>query len=331
MTAAPPITILVPTIGRMDYLPMTRRCAREQKRQDFRLIIVDNASPPDAQDFFADWAREDSRVEVLRVDPRVPMFANFNRGMRAAKTELVTFFHDDDEYPPEYLDVLVSELERWPGAAFAGSNFDYIDQRGAVTERRRWIKQTELWDAPRYMRELIGRSRNPIPLPGVVFRRNAFDAGGFDESLSMHFGDFVQLMRLAENGGMVAVERAVVRIRLHSGQASARPRSESIMLRTEVLSDYLGEYAARRPEERALVAELRRRIAVTHRAGLVWGWVIGSDDHERRACLHSLGDAPLDAVLRRALTFADRHGLRPARVGPRFANAARGAANLLGL
>lgn len=327
----PRITILVPTVGRMDYLPMTRRCVREQTRQDFRVVVLDNASPPEAQAFFADWAREDARVEIRRADPRVPMFSNFNRGMRAVETDLVTFFHDDDEYPPTYLEVLAGALERWPGAAFAGSNFDFIDERGDVLEARRWIARTELWDAPRYMKELVGRGRNPVPMPGLVFRRSAFPAEGFDESLPIHFGDFVLLMRAAEDGGMVAVAEPVVRIRMHAGQASALPRSRSIAMRTEVLTKHLDEYAERRPEHQALVTDLRQRIALTHRAGMLWGWVVGANDAERRACLESLGDHRVDGVLRRALGFAERHGLRPDRIGPRVGKAARSAADLLRL
>lgn len=328
---APRITVLVPTIGRMDFLPMTRRCLREQTRQDFRVLVLDNASPPDAQAFFADWTREDPRVEVLRADPRVPMFANFNRGMQAVTTELVTFFHDDDEYPPDYLEVLAGALDTFPNAAFAGSNFDFIDEHGAILEERRWISTTEVWDAARYMRELVQRGRNPVPMPGLVFRRRAFGPDGFDESLPIHFGDFVLLMRAAEEGGMVAVARPVVRIRMHPGQASALPRSRSIPMRTEVLTKHLDEYEQRHPAERALVAELRARVVLTHRAGMVWGWMIGADDAERRTCLESLGTARVDAVLRRVLAWADRHGLRPNRVGPRLIKAVRSGADLLRL
>jgi GT2 family glycosyltransferase len=329
--STPLITVLLPTIGRMKYLPITRRSLTEQTRKDFRILVLDNASGPEAQEFFADWAREDSRVEIQRVDPRIPMFSNFNRGMRAVRTELVTFFHDDDEYLPDYLEVLAAQLERFPQAAFAGSNFDLIDEHGAVIEERRWIAKTELFDGPRYMKELFRRGRNLVPMSGLLFRRSAFGPDGFDESLPINWGDFVLLMRAAEQGGMVVVERSVIRIRLHSGQASQQARSESIPHRTEVLTRYLDEYAERHPAERALVAELRGRLALTHRAGMIWGWVLADDEAERRACLARLGSSTFDGAVRGVLTWADRRGLRPQGVGPRLSRAARAGANLLRL
>lgn len=327
----PAITILVPSIGRMDYLPLTRACVTAQRRRDFRVVVLDNATPPEARAFFADWASEDPRVEVLRANPRVPMFSNFNRGLRAVKTEFVTFFHDDDEYPPDFLEVLVGALEKWPRAAFAGSNYDYIDAAGQVTERRRWIPRTELWEGPRYVRELVGRGRNPVNMPGLVFRRDALPESGFDESLPIHFGDFVLLMRAAERRGMVAVAEPVTRIRLHPGQASALARSRSIPMRTEVLEAYLHELAERQPEQRPLVEELHRRVALAHRAGLVWGWALADDERERSACLRALGDRLYDRGLRAALGWVDARRLRPEGLGPRVASMARRGAELLKL
>lgn len=324
----PPITILVPTIGRMDYLPETRRSVSAQTRGDFEVLVLDNASPADARDFFADWARADSRVKIMRADPRVPMFSNFNRGMRATKTELVTFFHDDDVYTPRFLEVLAGELERHPTAAFAGSNFDFVGHDGELLEERRWIKTTELWDAPRYVAQLVGRGRNPVPMPGLVFRRAAFGPDGFDETLPIYYGDFVLLMRASESGGMVASSETVVKIRRHPGQASMMTLSQGIVMRTALLAKYVDEYAARHPEDAALVAQLKGRIELTHRAAMVWGWTVADDERERRACVDALGEGRVDGVLRKVLGWADEHGLRPRRTA-RLVKAARTAANVL--
>lgn len=329
--STPKITVLVPSIGRMDYLPLTRRCVTAQTRGDFVVKILDNASDERAQELFADWARSDSRVSILRTDERVPMFTNFNRGMQACETELVTFFHDDDVYVPRYLEVLAGALEQHPGAAFAGSNCDYIDENGAVTEERRWVKSTELWPASRYLTEVVGRGRNPLGMPGLVFRRRTFGPEGFDETLPIHFGDFVLLLRASEVGGVVAVAEPVIQIRRHRGQASQQPISWSVRLRSELMSAYLDEYAARHPDDALLVAQVRVRLGIAHRAHMIWGWTTATDEQERQACARALGNGSVDQLVGRALVWADAHGLRPQTTGKRFIRAARMAASALGL
>lgn len=316
----------------MEFLPLTRRCVEQQTREDFRVVILDNASPPEAQRFFAEWMRTDSRVEVLRAEPRVAMFANFNRGLRATKTEFVTFFHDDDLYLPRFLEVLTGALEAHPGAAFAGSNYDFIDAGGATTEERRWITKGELWDGPRYAKELIGRGRNTVPMPGLVLRRTAFDVDGFDETLPIHFGDFVLLMRAAERGGMVVCAEPVIKIRRHADQASvALPLSESIALRTQVLQRYLVEFEDRWPDRRGLVSSLRRRTALLHRLGLFWGWLSAPAASERAACLAAMGRTLPDRATRRALAWVDESGVRPPDLAERLKRVAKRAAETLKL
>src|SRR5262249_13650115 len=127
-TVTPKTTILIPSIGRMEFLLETKRCVSAQTRRDFKVVILDNASPEPAKQFFDRWASEDERVEVMRLDERIPMFSNFNRGMRSVTTEFVTFFHDDDVYRDRYVEVLVGLLEANPSAAFAGSNYDFVDE-----------------------------------------------------------------------------------------------------------------------------------------------------------------------------------------------------------
>ncbi len=328
----PKITILVPTIGRMAFLPDIRRAATAQTRGDFEVLVLDNDSPAEAVAFYDDWAKSDPRVKIMRCEPRVPMFENYNRGVRAVRTEFFTIFNDDDVYLPRYFEVLVGQLEKFPGAAFAGSNWDQVDEHGTITDKRRWVKKTELWDFRRYVDELVSRGRNFLPMPGIVYRRRAFGPDGWDKNLSPYWGDCVLLMRAAEEGGVVVVEDTVVQIRRHSDQASmtSMPMSESMKLRRDVLAGYLDEYHARHPEDGAMVDRLRTRVALGYRAGLLLGWTLATDDTERRACATSLGDTTLDKAVGRVLCWAGDVGLRPPSP-QRVSKVARVAAGVLRL
>ena len=109
------------------------------------------------------------------------------------------------------------------------------------------------------------------------------------------------------------------------------PLSKSIALRSELMTTYLDEFAARHPGYSRLVGKLRGRVALSHRAGMLWGWTVAEDDRERRACVESFGDGAVDEVLRRVLLWADHRGLRPHRTGTHLGRAARTAANIFGL
>lgn len=309
--AEPLVTVLVPTIGRLSYWDAMRASVEAQTLRDLEIVILDNASPPDTQEAIREWERADDRVRTLRVSERMPMFPNFNRGLVGARGKYVTFIHDDDVYLPEHLAVQIALLEKSPRAGFSGSNYDFVDEHGTITEERRWIERTEVWSGRRYIEALWSRGRNLIPMPGVVFRTAALDPGGFDPEITIHFGDFVVLARIAERHDVALCAERLMSIRRHSGQASlSMPLSRAIQVRTEVLSAYLDEYAGRWPEDRDFVKKLRRRLELLHRVGLGWGWLSAPDSGEAAACASALGDTLVDRGARLAMTGADRLHLR---------------------
>jgi glycosyltransferase involved in cell wall biosynthesis len=294
-------TVIVPTIGRLDYFADTRRSVEQQTFRDFEILVLDNASPPAAAAALREWSRSDSRLRILRVDERIPMFENFNRGIFAARGKYIAFVHDDDVYLPNYIRSSIEAMERHPSAAFCGSNYQFIDEAGRVIEHRRWIERTELVPGRRYIARMLGGARSFVPTPGLVFRRDAI-RHGFDPDLSVHFGDYVWLMRIAERHDVMLLQETLIRIRRHGAQASrSLGMSRAIPLRTRTLLDYCAEYLARHPDEEAFVRGMERRIRMVHRLGLTWGWAVAPEEGEARDCAAALGHGIADRGLRTVL------------------------------
>jgi glycosyltransferase involved in cell wall biosynthesis len=309
MAPVPLVSVCVPTIGRTKFLAQTLDTLQAQTLADFELVILDNASADEPRLAIEERVRGEPRARILRVEQRIPMFANFNRGVSAARGKYLTFCHDDDLYTPDYLLKLVGMLEQSPSAGFAGSNYDFIDETSAITDRRRMIRKSEVWPGRRYIDFLMKLAFNPIPMPGLVYRREALSAG-FDESISIHWGDFVLLMRIAETRDIAMLADPVVRIRRHSGQASSFPLSTSIPARTEMLRAYCAEFRRRWPNDRDFAARLERHVPRAHRMGLLWGWLSARNESEAGACLAVLDGTMLDGALRYGLQQISRLGLR---------------------
>lgn len=259
--STPLVSICVPSIGRTLFLPAVRAAIEAQTIKDYEVLVLDNASGDEAQAFFAQWQADDERVRVLRTDERVPMFANFDRGAFAARGKYVTFFHDDDVYRPNFLEASVSVLEREPCAGFSGSNFNFVDEYGVPTGEQRWIASDEVWAGRRYIRTVLERGKNPIPMPGLMYRREVFDIHGFDVGVSMHWGDFSVLMRYAETWDVAMIAESLMAVRRHDGQASvSMDMQKALILRTHHMNEYLDGYLQRHPSESAFVEQMRRAV-----------------------------------------------------------------------
>lgn len=315
----PLVSICVPTIGRVEYLSAALQSLREQTYENYEVIVLDNASGPEAQSVLTEFVANNSNARILRVNERVPMFANFNRGIRAAVGEYVVFFHDDDHYDSRFLDAHVTMLEANPQAAFAGSNWNMINSEGRVTVRRRLIRKTGTWNGRDFIERLVRRGRSELATPALVFRREVVKTCGFDERCPIHWGDFTILMRIAEQWDVAVVAEPLFSWRSHEQNSSRMAFSQSIPLRTSVLRDYCSEYAVRHPEDLEFLNRLKRLVDRGHHRGLLWGWLVASNDAESRACHRLLEEAscPMTVGLLRllesvGLTVSYRRSLVPA-------------------
>jgi glycosyltransferase involved in cell wall biosynthesis len=284
----PLVTICVPTIGRMEYLPQVLAAALGQTHPRCEILVLDNASPDPAREVIEAFADAHPQVRVLRVEERVPSFANFNRGIRVAAGEYVTFFHDDDFYAPRFVERYVELLERHPEAGFVGGNFDLLDGDGERTRTQKSFTRTEVWPGARYIEEVFRTGRNPMPTPGMLFRRNLIQRFDFDESLPVNWGDFTIFMRMAETTSVAVTDEVLYAWRVHGQNGSNVPGSRSIPLRTTVLRDYLAEYSVRHPDQGEFAARLEALLARSHEIGLLWGWVSAPSDGEAEACRTAL-------------------------------------------
>ena len=306
--AEPLVSICVPTIGRLEYLPEVRASLAAQTFRDYEVLVLDNASPPEAREQLERWAKKEPRVRLLRVEERVPMFRNFKRGIEQTRGRYVTFCHDDDAMGGDFLRRNVDFMQAHPDVVFAGCNYDLIDEKSRLVENRAWIRRTEVWSDRRYIRTLVRRGRNPITMQSVFYRREEL-AAGWDDTITPHFGDFVILMRMAEGRSVGLIAETLTRVRHHDGQASKWTLSRGIPLRTEVLLAYCRELSLRWPASD--VAALERDVRRAHALYLAWGWLSAPDRQEAEACLAGLDRSGVEAGLAKVMRAFDKLGSLP--------------------
>jgi glycosyltransferase involved in cell wall biosynthesis len=309
----PLVTICVPTIGRA-YVLETLDSAIKQTYANVEILVLDNASPPDTQSSLASFIERHPGVRVLRVDERVPMFVNFNRGLQAASGHYITYFHDDDIYLPDFLTASTQLLDEHPEVALVGSNCGVVDETGRLIRKRVPIRRTGVMPRRAFVAHHISSNRNLLPTPGVLFRRDALLAQPFDPTLSVHFGDFVVLMRLAEHGGAGMIRDMLWLQRIHSEMTTgAGTFSKDAPARLEMMQNYSQEYLERWPDDADLIHSLRRGLMGSVRIGLVWGWMAAASDDESAACVTQLSKVGSAPWLAATLNRLDRLGLTRSR------------------
>src|SRR5688572_7400598 len=111
MSSAPRVSVLVPAWNDGVYLDAALRSLEDQTWRDFEVVIADDGSTDDTPEIAAAWASRDARFSLLRGESNRGMTENWNAALRAARGELLTKLDADDAASPDFLAVMVPELD----------------------------------------------------------------------------------------------------------------------------------------------------------------------------------------------------------------------------
>jgi glycosyltransferase involved in cell wall biosynthesis len=172
----PRVSIVIPTRDRAALVVEAVESVLRQTFRDFEVLVCDDGSSDDTADRIAAFG---ASVRFLKLDAAGRPGAPRNRGVEAARGELVAFLDDDDLWEPEKLMRQIEALERAPHADLA-----YTD--------RRILYEDGSTSAP-VLRPSARRSRRLLDLAlagefphlcTVLVRRRLLESiGGFDERL----------------------------------------------------------------------------------------------------------------------------------------------------
>jgi len=251
----PAVSVVVATYNHGRWLGDAIASVRAQTLADWELLVADDGSTDDTAAVVA--SSGDSRVRYLP-GVRVERAAARNRGIAAARGELVAFLDADDAWRPDKLARQVAALAAAPDAAGCYSVARFVDPAGRVLPL---VKPTQVPSGRLFPRLVRG---NFIILASMIVRRRCLDAvGGFDATLPVYgCEDWDLWLRLARRWGIVGVPEELVRYRQHD----ANTRPEQVMASGLAVLDRLYAHPGVEAEAGMGLAAARARHVWYHAA-----------------------------------------------------------------
>jgi glycosyltransferase involved in cell wall biosynthesis len=114
----PTISTCIPVRNGAPWIDAAIDSALAQTRQDFEILVVENASTDGTGDLVRRRSTEDSRIRLERFEHPVSAPANHNRAIRLARGKLVKFLHADDVLYPDCLERMAAIFDAHPRVGF---------------------------------------------------------------------------------------------------------------------------------------------------------------------------------------------------------------------
>jgi len=185
LSAAPAVSVCIPTYRGAAHIAETIESALAQTFADFELVIVDDASPDETREVVARY--RDPRLRYVR-EPNAGVEENWNRCLRLARGRYFKLLPHDDLIAPDCLArqvaVLESDSDQRLALVFCARRI--IDSRSRAVMTRRYPRSSSgVIPARAAVRSCIRSGANLLGEPGGVLFRTALAqrVGPFDASL----------------------------------------------------------------------------------------------------------------------------------------------------
>jgi hypothetical protein len=211
----PLVSVVVPTLGREQFLRLTLRSALRQRDVDLEVIVVDDGPSESAAAVVERFG--DPRICLRRHGQRRGAAAARNTGIAHARGAWVAFLDDDDLWAP---DKLAAQL-----AAAQEADCDWVYTGAAAVDQEHRVLHLEPPVSPQeVVAWLPVRNVVPAGASNVLVRARALAAaGGFDETLR-YVEDWELFIRLARRSAPAHLPAPLVAVRWHAGQSSLDTR-----------------------------------------------------------------------------------------------------------
>ena len=209
----PKVSVIIPAYNAMSYLPQTLESVLNQTYQDFEVIIVDDGSTDNVED----WIKKvtDSKVKYISQQNQGPAVAR-NTGITNSKGTYIAFLDADDLWHPQKLEKQVDILDKSPKVGLVYSWVGSVDEQGTVNSKiRKNYAEGNVWQKI-IEHNIIECGSNPM------IRRACFEqVGKFDPQIA-YAQDWQMWLKIASFYDFKVVKESLVYYRAHSGNRSKK-------------------------------------------------------------------------------------------------------------
>lgn len=196
------------------YLDSALASIQRQTLRDWECIVVDDGSSDDTPAILSRYAAEDSRFQVYRNERNLGIPRSRNRALELAQGTYVACMDADDICCPDRLERQVAFMDANPRLALSSCRY-FPFRDGCI------LPVSGLWRTDLEAVQALLLFFNPILNPGVIGRRPALQAFGYDPAYSCT-EDLDLWMRMLAQGQRLAIQPEYLMLyRLHGKQVTS--------------------------------------------------------------------------------------------------------------
>lgn len=208
------VSVVLPTIGRIEYLDKAIESLLNQSIPFSEIIIFDNSIKQNIRELSK--YKNNENLHWKKSGKQLDPINSWNMAVKTTSCEYVTVFGDDDIAYNEFHSYIQKNLEK---SDFVYINYDIMDENDNITQHN---DKNEVTYTSEEYRHLRMSNKLGLMIPGAVFKRAFFDmVKGYEDSglTSFLYSDDLLYFKIATLSGKITFSgKSLWKYRVHSGQ-----------------------------------------------------------------------------------------------------------------
>lgn len=210
---SPKISVIMPCFNSANFISESIESILKQTFSDFELILIDDGSTDESLEIIRQYQQVDSRVVVVEKENTGPADSR-NRGVFESKGEWIAILDSDDIAHHTRLEKQYKYVSQRQDIVMIGSGFTEINSNGDPIKCHYYPAAHSIL-VKRLQRLMAFPAHSSLMYRSEVVKR----IGGFNARY-LSSEDIDIWLRLAENGRIICLGDALVKVRKHANNVS---------------------------------------------------------------------------------------------------------------
>lgn len=178
------VSVVIPLYNKELYIERAISSVLNQKIQDFEIIIVNDGSTDKGSEIVK--SIKDSRIHLINQKNSGVSSAR-NRGIKESRADLIAFLDADDEWLPNFLDLIIKQNREYPKAGLYATAYQILDPYENNTTSNKKLKRPSFQKNTVILNyfQLASQGIHPISSSSVCIPKKVLhDLGGFPEGVT---------------------------------------------------------------------------------------------------------------------------------------------------
>lgn len=217
------LSIAIPTYNQAQYLKKAILSACNQNYKPFEIVVFDDCSTDNTWQILEELCIDIKELKIIRQEINKGIVINKGSCLKSCTGDYVILLDSDDMLEPNFADVLIALLEKFPKAAYAHGNVQQIDQNGNKTNVRQLFRKETYLEANEDLKRQISGMKVAANI--IMYRKKALVAINYFNCKVNFAEDWFMLCQLSAAGyGNVFTNKILSSYRVWSDTGQLRQK-----------------------------------------------------------------------------------------------------------